>query len=68
MDDGVWFGALGGEFGADAELLHDVTETVEAGVVIEVGLAGEFLDFLAGDDKFIAILGDLSGVFEGVFA
>lgn len=53
---------MAGEFGADAEFFHDVAEAVEAGVVVEVGAAGEFFDFGAGDEEgVVGLFGDLPG-------
>ena len=68
-DDGVGFGALVGEFGADAEFFHDVAEAVQGGVVGEVGFAGEFFDFFAGDKEGAVVeFFDGPGVFEGFVA
>ena len=54
-----------GEFGTDAEFFHDVTKTVDGGIVIKVGTASKFLDFRAGDDEFdLALLAILSRLFD----
>lgn len=51
-DDRGRLGALRGEFGANAELFHNVAEAVDRSVVREVGATGKFLDFRTGNDEF----------------
>ena len=54
-DNGLRSGAAGGKLSADAHFFHDVAEAVDGGVVVQIGAAGELLNFGAGDDELIAL-------------